>query len=227
MADEKEGRDRAIISVAGTGRVSAAPDVAEINLGVVTQAPTARDALRANNEAMARLLEVVKERGVAAKDVQTTNLGVNPQFSQPPQPIPGRPNQEPFVPKIVGYNVNNTVQVTARNLEKLGELLDAVVQAGANQMNGISFRIDRPDALLDQARKAAVADARRKAEMLAGEAGVVLGRPLSIAESGPAAPPTPMFRGRMEMMAASVPVASGEQELSVTVQVVYEMKEAR
>src|SRR5687767_10921528 len=80
MADDDE--DRTTISVTGTGRVSAAPDVAEINLGVVTQASTARDALRANNEAMARLVGLLKERGVAAKDIQTTNINVNPQYSQ-------------------------------------------------------------------------------------------------------------------------------------------------
>jgi uncharacterized protein YggE len=224
MADDD---DRSTISVTGTGRVSAAPDVAEINLGVVTQAQTARDALRANNEAMARLIGLLKERGVAAKDIQTTNINVHPQYSQPPQPVPGRGQGEGFAPKIVGYNVNNTVQVTARNLEKLGELLDAVVQAGANQMNGISFRIDKPDQLLDQARKSAVADARRKAQMIADEAGVVLGRPVSITESGGGPPPQPMFRGRMMMAAAeAVPVAGGEQELSLSVSVVYELKES-
>jgi uncharacterized protein YggE len=227
MADDDE--QRPTISVTGNGKVSAAPDVAEINLGVVTQAPTARDALRANNEAMGRLIGLLKERGVAAKDIQTTNINVSPQYSQP-QPVPGRPQAaEAFVPKIVGYNVNNTVQITARNLEKLGELLDAVVQAGANQMNGISFRIDQPEKLLDQARKSAVADARRKAQMMADEAGVVLGRPLQISEAGGGPPPRPMYAGRMMMAAAAeaVPVAGGEQELSVSVSVVYELKEAQ
>lgn len=216
------------LSVTGNGRVSAAPDVAEINLGVVAQAATARDALRANNESMARLMAMLTERGVAAKDIQTTSINVNPQYSQPPQGAPGRVSNEPFVPKIVGYNVSNSVQVTSRNLEKLGELLDSLVQAGANQMNGISFRIDQPEKLLDQARKGAVADARRKAQIMAGEAGVVLGRPLRISESSSPSP-QPMMRGRMMFAAAaeSVPVAGGEQELNVSVTIVYELKEAK
>lgn len=223
MADDDEQRPS--LSVSGTGRVSAAPDLAEITLGVVAQAETARDALRANTQSMTKLMELLKVRGVAAKDIQTTNINVSPQYSQPPQPVPGRPG-EPFVPKIVGYNVTNTVQVTARNLDKLGELLDGLVEAGANQMHGIGFRIDQPEKLLDQARKAAVADARRKAQMIADEAGVVLGRPLQISESGAPAP-QPMFRGRAMMAAAAdaVPVAGGEQELSVTVHIVYELAE--
>lgn len=223
--------DSRTISVAGTGKVSAAPDVADINVGVVTQAPTARDALSANNQAMDALLATVKERGVAAKDVQTTSLNINPQYSQPPRNQAGQfVGQEGFQPQIYAYEVTNTVNITARDLTKLGELLDAVVSAGANRMNGISFRFEEPEALLDQCRKQAMADAKRKAEMLAGEAGVVLGMPLTISEQG-AAPPPPrpmmyMMRGEMAAMdAASVPVASGEQELRLTVHVTYELKQ--
>ena len=119
--------------------------------------------------------------------------------------------------------------MTARDLTKLGELLDAVVTAGANQMFGISFRIDEPDALLDAARKKAMADARKKAELMAGEAGVVVGFPITIRdEPAPYVPQLHPMMGRamMAMAAAapSVPMAAGEQELSVTVHVVYELK---
>jgi uncharacterized protein YggE len=218
------------ISVAGEGRVTAAPDVAEIHVGVVTQASTARDALAANNEAMNRLMEVVKERGVATKDVQTSNINVSPQYSQPPQPRPGREDQaEGFVPRIVAYNVTNTVQITARKLDKLGELLDAVVQAGANQMHGISFRVDEPEKLLDQARKSAMADAKRKAEILVGEAGVVLGSPIQISESSGPIPfqQQKMMFGRAMAAAEAMPVAPGEEELKVSVSVTYELRAAR
>ncbi len=214
------------ISVSGTGTISAAPDLGDINVGVVTQAPTARDALTANTEAMSRLLAVVKEQGVAAKDVQTTNVNVNPQYSQPP---PQRTTQGEFVPRIVAYQVTNTVHLKVRELTKLGAILDAVVSAGANQVYGISFQIDEPEKLLDQARKQAMADAKRKAELLTGEAGMVLGPPLLISETG--GQPTPMMPrlGRMMAMAeaAPVPVAAGEQELSVTVQVQYELRQAK
>jgi uncharacterized protein YggE len=218
--------ERPSITVSGQGKISAAPDVAEISLGVLTEAATAREALTANNQAMASLQAKLKEEGVAAKDIQTTNIAVNPRYSQP-TPGPGGGQRE-FVPRIVGYTVTNTVQITARDLTKLGTLLDLVVTAGANQMYGISFRIDEPEKLLDEARKRAMADARRKAELLAGEAGVVLGGPLRIVESGGVAPPVPVMRGRMLAMAAeAVPVAGGELDLSVSVQVQYELRPAK
>lgn len=214
------------ISVNGSGRVSAPPNVAEINLGVVTQGKTAREALSANNESMTALQNVLKERGVAAKDLQTTNITISPRYSQPPPPNPAQPFQPPveFVPKIIGYDVTNTVHVTVRDLPKLGEVLDAVVTAGANQMHGISFRIDAEDALMDTARKKAMADARKKAELMAGEAGVVVGPPISIRDETQVSPPRPQPMLGRAMMAASVPVASGEQELSVVVHVVYELR---
>lgn len=218
--------DRRTVTVSGLGKISAAPDVADISVGVVTEAQTARDALSGNNQAMSTLTEQLKGKGVAAKDIQTTNINLNPRYSQPQPGQPGqpRPRQEGFTPRIVGYTVTNSVRVTVRDLDKLGELLDAVVTAGANQMNGISFRIEESEALLDQARKGAVADAKRKAEQLCGELGVVLGAPVSVAESNGFLPPPQPMMGRAMMMASeSVPVSPGEEELSVTVQVVFEI----
>ncbi len=213
---------RPTIVVSGEGRISAAPDMAEVSLGVVSEGPTAGEALKTNNASMAALQETLKEGGVAAKDFQTSNLSVQPRYSQPDG---NRPQRGEFVPRIVGYSVTNTVQVKVRGLDKLGELLDKVVSAGANQMYGISFRIDQSKALLDEARRQAMADAKRKAEQLCGEAGMVLGNPISIQESGGSAPlmPRPMMRG-MAMAADAVPIASGEQELGVNVQVVYLMR---
>jgi uncharacterized protein YggE len=221
--------ERPAISVSGTGTVAAVPDIAEVRVGVRSQAGTAQQALEANNRAMNALHEVLKERGVAAKDIQTTQVQVSPQYSQP------QPNSRPqgeFVPRVVGYLVDNTVQVTARQVSKLGALLDALVQAGANQVHGISFRVDRPETLLDEARRRAMADAKRKGEILAGEAGVVLGPPLKIEMDEGPRPPTPYpvgYAGRAMMMAAPapMPVAAGEQELAVTVRVVYELKLAK
>lgn len=214
------------ISVSGSGQISTAPDLADINIGVVTQAQTARDALSANNESMQAIHDLLKERGVASKDIQTVNINVSPRYSQPSPSQPGQ-QREPFVPRIVGYEVTNTVQITARDLEKLGSILDAVVQSGANQIHGISFRIAEPEKLLDEARKRAVADARRKAEQLAGEAGVVVGLPISINESGGVTPPPrPMAATRMMAAESAVPVAGGEQELTIDVSIVFELKPA-
>ena len=225
-ADELKTR-LATISVNGNGKITAVPDHALINVGVATQAPTAQQALAANSEVMTKLQALLKERGVAAKDVQTTQIQVNPQYSEPRPQLSGM-SQAEFVPRIVGYRVDNSVQVISRQIAKLGALLDALVQGGANQIHGIQFRVDEPEKLLDEARKRAMADAKRKAEQLAGEAGVVLGSPVSIQEEGAGAFESPMrFEAEMSgMMGAprSVPVAAGEQVMNVTVQVIYEMK---
>jgi uncharacterized protein YggE len=216
------------ISVTGNGKVSAAPDIAEISIAVVSQADTARAALAANTEAMTAVQKLLKERGVAEKDIQTTQISVTPRYTQPAPPRPGQAQATEFVPRIAGYDVTNAVQITARDIGKLGTILDAVVQSGANRIDNIAFRIDEPEKLLDQARKRAMADAKRKAEQLAGDSGVVVGPPITISESG-GMPPVPMYggvRGRMMEMAAAapVPVAAGEQELSVNVSVIYELR---
>lgn len=223
MANDEPARRS--ITVTGTGKVSAAPDVAEISIGVVSQAERARDALAANSEAMTAVQALLKERGVAEKDIQTVSISIQPRYNQPPPPRPGQEMVE-FVPRIVGYEVNNAVRITARDIAKLGAILDAVVQSGANRIDGIAFRIDEPEKLQDQARKAAVADAKRKASQLAGELGDVVGLPIRVSEGGALPPPQPMFRGRamaMEAMAAPVPVAGGEQDLVVTVTVEFEL----
>lgn len=219
--------EKPTISVSGTGKLSAIPDIAEIQVGVRSQAPTAAAALSQNNESMNALYGILKESGIATKDIQTTQIQVSPQYSQPP----GRPidNQNEFIPRIVGYRVDNTVHITARDVSKLGGLLDGLVKAGANQIHGISFRVDNSEKLMHEVRKRAVADAKSKAELLAGEAGVVLGTPLKISEEGGPRPPVPRFAGRMEMMAAAapMPISAGEQELSVTVHIVYELKPSK
>jgi uncharacterized protein YggE len=223
--DDRVSTEARTISVSGQGKVSASPDVADIQVGVVSSGKTAREAMSANNEAMDALLKKVKELGVAAKDVQTTTLNVSPRYNQPPPHNPNQPQTE-FVPRIVGYEVNNTVSITARDLNKLGELLDALVTAGANQMHGISFRIDNSEKLLETARKQAVAEAKTRAELLAGEAGVVVGPPIHIRDevAGPP-PPRPMFAMARNMTAApAVPIAGGEVDLTVTVSIVYELK---
>jgi uncharacterized protein YggE len=226
-AQEDGMSDRKTLSVSGQGKISASPDVADIDVGVVAEAQTARDALSANNEAMATLTDRLKQLGVAAKDIQTTNINLNPRYAQPPRPQPGqvRQQQEEFTPRIIGYTVTNSVRVIVRDLDTLGELLDAVVSAGANQMNGISFRVEQSEKLLDEARTRAVADARRKAEQLAGELGMVLGSPIQVVEGGGFMPPPQPMMGRAMMMAAaeSVPVSPGEQELSVSVSIIFEI----
>jgi uncharacterized protein YggE len=220
--DSDERSTKPYLSVIGHGKVTAVPDVADINIGVVTQGPTAKDALRGNSEAMVNLHKVLKERGVAPKDIETTQVQVSPVYSQPG---PRQPTQvEEFVPKVAGYRVVNTIDVTARDIHKLGEMLDAVVHAGANQVNGISFRVEKAEELLDEARRRAMADAKRKAILLAGEAGVVLGPARQIVESGSSSP-RPSFLGapmfQQPSPRSAPPVAAWEQELAVSIQVSY------
>jgi uncharacterized protein YggE len=211
------------LSVVGHGKVTAVPDVADINIGVVSQGATAKAAMESNSEAMSGLQKVLKERGVAAKDVETTQIQVSPIYSHPDPRRPAQSGEE-FVPKVVGYRVTNSVEVTVRDVHKLGDMLDAVIGAGANQVTGISFRVEKSEQLLDQARKLAMADAKRKAELLAGEAGVVLGPARQITEAGSSPSRAMMLGGGapQAMMARSAPsVAPGEQELAVSIQVSY------
>lgn len=205
------------ITVTGTGTVSAPPDMATIHTGVVTQAETATNALKDNNAAMASIMRVLKQHDVAAKDVQTSSFSVSPIYK--------RDDRGRQLPEIDGYRVQNQVRVRVRDLARLGAVLDALVQAGSNQISGISFDVDEKSGLLNQARSRAIRDALSRAEVYAQAAGVRVGRVLQISEQ-PVLVPRPLQMGFARAEAAAVPVATGEQEFQVTVQVVYELKDA-
>jgi uncharacterized protein YggE len=211
-----EGNLPPSIAVTGTGKVSAKPDLAMITMGVTMEAPTAKAALAANTKAMTDLMAAVKQHGIADRDVQTSNFTIYPQYSN----SPGERR-----PHITSYRVDNQVRVRVRNLAGLGDLLDVVVQNGANNMNGISFQIDNPEPLLDKARVDAVNDARRKAMLYAQAAGVKLGRVLYISESGGYVPPQPrMMTNSFAGASAAVPVEAGENEMQSTINVVYALE---
>ncbi len=201
------------IVVSGQGKATAPPDMATIQTGVVTQAATAQQALQANNQAMEQLLSVLKQNQIADKDVQTSQIDLSPQY---------KTDERGRDPQIVGYRASNQVRVRVRNLPRLGQVLDALVDAGSNQLNGISFGIDDPTGVLNQARNRAIADARSRAELYAQAAGVRVGKVISISEQS-APGPTP-YPARAMMAEAAVPVAAGEQELSATVQMVFELQ---
>lgn len=186
--------------------------MAQIHAGVVTEAPTAAKALKDNNEAMGRLFATLDRRGVPRKDVQTTNFGVAPQYKRGPhgEQLPG----------IAAYRVSNEVRVKVRKLDALGQVLDEVVQQGANHVQGVSFAVAEAGPLLDKARRKAMADARRKAELYAREAGVGLGRVLLIQEATPHLP-GPAALGLARAGADSVPIAEGEQEFGASITVTY------
>lgn len=200
--------------VTGNGEASGRPDLARISTGVVVQADTASAALAENTRAMSAVLDQLAASGVAEADVQTSQFAVTPLYERVERAQQSQP------PRIVGYQVSNQVTVQVRDLDRLGATLDALVGAGANQLNGLSFEIADPKPLLEQARDAAVADARAKAERYATAAGVTLGRVLSIEEGGVHVP-RPMMRAAEAMAASAVPIAPGESEISASVTMVF------
>ena len=201
------------LSMNGHGEVRAAPDMATVNAGVTTSAPTAAAALAANSSRMNTVCAALKKLGVAEKNIQTIGFNVSPQYTN------GDNNN---ARRLTGYQVNNEVSVRLEDVAKVGAALDALVTAGANQMNGISFDIAAPAPLLDKARAGAIADARARAETYARAAGVTLGAILSISEGGASEPPRPMYR-MMAMAAAPTPVAAGQQSVTADVSVVWEI----
>ena len=202
----------AVISVTGEATVSAAPDLAQIDGGVTSEAKTAREASDANNAAMGKVLLALKGAGIEEKDFQTSRLSLQPQ-SAPNRTGPSA---------IVGYRASNRVTIRLRDVTKVASVIDTLVAAGANDIGGINFMVSQASKLLDEAREQAIADARRKAEIYAKAAGVTLGAPLSISEEGNAAPVP--YRKMAAGMAASAPVAQGEETLQVTVSVSWAIK---
>jgi uncharacterized protein YggE len=212
LAQAEERQAFPSLTVVGSGKVSARPDMAQIQVGVVTEAPLAAKALKDNNDAMTRLFETLDRQGIARKDVQTSNFNVIPQYRRGPH------GQQ--LPEIVGYRVSNMVGVKVRKLEALGQVLDEVVQQGANQVHGVSFSVAEPAPLLDEARRKAMADARRKAELYAREARVEVGRVLLIQEQTPHLP-GPLVLGMVRAETAGVPIAEGELDLGAVITVTY------
>jgi uncharacterized protein len=206
------------ISLTGHGEVRATPDLAIINMGVLSSALTAREALDANTKAMTDLMNVLKTANVESKDISTSNFNVNPRYDY------GQNNGQP--PKVTGYDVTNSVSVTVRKLESLGGLLDKAVSSGSNQISGIMFSVSNPKAAQDEARKEAVLDAKQKAELYAGAASVSLGNIITINEGSAYQPQQPMMMQAKTMSsdAGNVPIAQGEQVIGIDVNITWELK---
>lgn len=204
------------ISISGHGEVRAVPDLAVVSIGVTSQGNSAREALDANTKSMKALLETLGKAGIDNRDMTTTNFSVGPRLDY------GNNNGQP--PKVIGYDVNNMVTITVRKIEDLGELLDVAVSTGSNTINGISFSIAKPEALLTEARKSAVVDARNKAEIYAAAGGFKLGNIVSLNE-GTAYQPPVLYQAKAARadVANDVPIAQGEQALTVDVNITYEI----
>jgi uncharacterized protein YggE len=204
------------LDISATGEVTRVPDVAIISAGVVSRSATATAALSDAADRMARVLTALKQAGVESRDIQTSNVSLNPEYRYPE-------NQSP---QLVGYTATNTVTVKFRDIRNSGRILDALVGQGANQINGPNLTIDNPDAALDEARAKAVAAGRARAELYARSLGLRIARIVAVSESGgyavpPPAPPVPMM-ARME--AASTKIEPGEQKLQVSLSMTFELQ---
>ena len=210
------------ISIEGRGEVLAAPDMAQITSGVTTQGTTAREALDANTAAMTDLIAELKASGITARDIQTSGFSINPNYVYTDE---RDANGYTLPPRINGYQVSNTVTVVVRQLDTLGAILDKSVTIGANTVNGVSFSVADPSTHYNEARKAAFADARAKAELYATAAGGTLDEINAISESQGFNSPQPvaMYAMRAEAASADVPVEGGELTFAINVTVQWEL----
>ena len=220
FAAETERRE-ATIMVSGEGEAAIAPDMAVISLAVMRDAATAAEALSANSAAMAEVLADLKAQGIADKDLQTTDFSIQPKYKQET-----RTDGTYEAPVIVGYTVSNGLTVRVRDLAKLGEIVDRSVKLGVNQGGGITFTNDDPEAAVEAARKQAVEKAAAKAKTLTEAAGVKLGRVVEISENFARPMPQVYAAAPMAKMAdESVPIASGENLYTVTVNITYAIEQ--
>lgn len=211
-----------LLSLSAQGKSTRTPDLAVFNAGVVTQGTSASEALSSNAAAMNRVIATLKKAGIADKDIQTSQISLNPVYSQPEYGPNGVPRQEP---RITGYQAVNNVTIRSRNVAGFGKVLDALVASGANQVNGPSFQMAEPAAAMDEARLDAMKSARARAELYARAAGLRVLRIVSISESGGFAPPQPVYVRAMkaEAAAAPTPIAVGEVEAEVNLSVQFEL----
>lgn len=206
------------IIVIGEGEATVRPDIAVLSLSVMREALTAREALDANNKAMAEVIAAMKASGIEDRDLQTSGVQIAPRYDYLTKPDG---TQEA---KLAAYQVTNTISVRVRDLSKTGEVLDKSVSLGVNQGGGVSFTNDDPSATLTEARKKAVADAIEKAKVLTEAAGVKLGQVIEISDVNYAQPPMPIEAKAFDSGAgAAVPIEAGENAYKVQVNVTFEL----
>jgi len=208
------------VSFSGEGKVLAKPDVAVVQLAIVTEADTSKIAQDENSEKSNRVISFLKNQGIEDKDIKTTSYNIYPQYTYPRF-------GEPVEPEITGYQVNQTVQVKIRDLGKVSGILDGVVGAGVNQVNSLSFEIDDPEELKNQAREMAIEDAKNKADGLKDQLGIKLGRIVNFSENT-GGWPIPIYERALDSDGGfggggpSVPV--GENEIVVNISITYQIK---
>ena len=232
------GPSSALLSLSAEGRSNRVPDLAIFSSGVVTPGTTASEALGNNSRQMDRVIAALKRSGIADRDIQTSAISLMPRWTNPEAEAQriARETRQPYVaptepPRIIGYEARNSVQVRVRKLGEMGKIIDTLIQAGANEVNGPSFTLDDQQAALDEARTEAVTVGRQRAELYARAAGMRVVRLLSMSEGGgydpvqqvfmvpqgerggyPAPPPPP-----------PAPVSPGELTLGVSLSMQFEL----
>ena len=204
------------LDISATGEVTRVPDIAIISAGVVSRSAKATGALQDAADRMQRVLTALKRAGVEDRDVQTSNISLNPEYryveNQPPQ--------------LTGYTASNQLTIRFRDIRNSGKILDALVGQGANQINGPNLTIDKPEAALDEARARAIAIGRARAELYARSLGLRVVRVVSVSENAgeyPVPPPRPMMM-EARAAAADTKIEPGEQKLQVTLAMTFELQ---
>lgn len=207
------------LDISATGEVTRVPDLAIISAGVQTLQPTATAAIEENATRMERIRAALKRAGIAERDIQTSQINLNPEYRYDQN----RP------PVLTGYRATNTVNVKFRDLKRTGAILDALVKEGANQLNGPNLTLDKPEEAYDEARLKAVQAGRARAELYARALGKRVVRILSVSESGAyVPPPMPMGYARDGAMAVSAvsktEIDPGTQQVQVSVSMSFELQ---
>ena len=202
------------LDISATGEATRIPDIAVITAGVVTKATTATAALEQNAARMERVRAALTRAGIADRDIQTSNISLNPEYRY----------VQDQAPQLTGYSASNQLSVRFRDIRSTGSILDALVAQGANQINGPNLTIDKPDEALDEARTKALGIGRARAEVYARSLGMRVVRLLSVSESGGSSivQPLPMMMARAQ--AADTKIDPGEQKLEVTLGMVFELQ---
>ena len=218
MMMQQMNADSPLLSFSITEEMRTAPDRARVGAGVVTTAPTAVEAMRANAARMSEVIRTLRARGIAERGIQTSGINLSAQYDYSPQ-------QQGQPPRLTGYQVSNMVQVTTADIANLGRLLDALVEAGGTNIDGPSFFVDNPDAMLDQARLRALTRAGERAALYARAAGYSRARLIAVSENGPisAPPPMPMMMARAEA-ADATPVQPGQVSNGITLSLQYRLE---
>ena len=203
------------LDISATGEVTRVPDLAIISAGVVTKAATATAAIQDNANRMERIRAALKRAGIADRDIQTSSINLNPDYRY----AEGKP------PELTGYQASNTLSIRFRDIRNSGEILDALVAQGANQINGPTLTIDKPEAALDEARAKALGVGRARAELYARSLGMRVVRLVSVSESGGYSAPPPMpYAMAAQARDVSTKIDPGEQQLQVTLAMSFELQ---